>query len=324
MNFENNQSVVEKGEADAFKSASIPGTTEAWESGALGNSLAHARAVSNERTRDIDQALGLNHPRGKKQSADPTTTLSLEALLALAIQTIMLCNNAFNALPRTKQAEDLAVECGMLSASGAASDFIKKIKTDGVELGLSRRPSEFSELVCMAESFLEDVESGIADGTYLASDNPDLAKQRKAVDAAKNELELGELPTPGNFKIRKTIALRDAECYGGDSKVKKDFVIDIDSQIGSNGQLFFDIAPESGNLDDVLSLTAEINKLPGTDTATQCVHVHFDCDNLAFSIFKIANGMVVRPEAGVRLIETTLNDGAFAYVAEVTEHISCP
>lgn len=37
----------------------IPGTVEAWESGALGENLESARVVSQERAAEIDEALGL-------------------------------------------------------------------------------------------------------------------------------------------------------------------------------------------------------------------------------------------------------------------------
>lgn len=41
------------------KEATIEGTTEAWESGALGASLEHARVASPELTAEIDAATGL-------------------------------------------------------------------------------------------------------------------------------------------------------------------------------------------------------------------------------------------------------------------------
>lgn len=41
------------------KKSSIPGTVEAWESGALGKSDAHVRKTSEETASQIDEALGL-------------------------------------------------------------------------------------------------------------------------------------------------------------------------------------------------------------------------------------------------------------------------
>lgn len=122
-----------------------------------------------------------------------------------------------------------------------------------------------------------------------------------------------EIPT-GDLSFVRNIARRDAKCYGNDIDSAKNFVVDVKSRLDTGGNLFVDIAPESGNIDDMLSLTVEIGVLPGTDTPTQCVHVHQDVDSLAFSIFKMADSIMVRPEVGVRFIETLDDDGSFVYL----------
>ena len=43
-------------------------------------------------------------------------------------------------------------------------------------------------LLAMASSHLEDVESGLLDGTYNAEDNPDLNLQREAVKMFKDSV----------------------------------------------------------------------------------------------------------------------------------------
>ena len=46
----------------------------------------------------------------------------------------------------------------------------------------------------------------------------------------------------------------------------------------------------------------EVNSSPlGDATDVPCAHVHFDSDALAFSLFKIGNRVLMRPENGVTI-----------------------
>lgn len=75
---------------------------------------------------------------------------------------------------------------------------------------------------------------------------------------------------------------------------------DIDDQRETGGQAYITVGALEGDLDDMLSVTMEVNTNPlnGIDHVP-CAHVHFDGDNLAVSLFKIGNKILVRPETGV-------------------------
>lgn len=94
---------------------------------------------------------------------------------------------------------------------------------------------------------------------------------------------------------------------------QKNHEIAISDQRRSNGQLYVDIAPINGNVDDLLSATFEINKLPGTEDETQCMHLSFDGDNQAASFFKKGDSYIIRPEHNVTIRPIVLNNGAIGY-----------
>lgn len=76
--------------------------------------------------------------------------------------------------------------------------------------------------------------------------------------------------------------------------------LEIDDRRNASGQAFVTVGTLDGKLDDMISVTMEINTSPlnGIDQVP-CAHVHFDDDNLAASLFKIGDNILVRPEAGV-------------------------
>lgn len=83
--------------------------------------------------------------------------------------------------------------------------------------------------------------------------------------------------------------------------------IEIDDQRLTNGQLYVTVGCLEGNDSEMLSATFEINTLPGTTTSTECIHLHFDGDNLAASFFKQGDKIIVRPEQGVNILPIALN-----------------
>lgn len=94
---------------------------------------------------------------------------------------------------------------------------------------------------------------------------------------------------------------------------KRPFLMEITDQRAVNGQMYVDIAPESGNLDDIMSLCLEINCLPGDETDRQCAHLCFDGDSLAVSIFKDGDGYIVRPETNVGIQNVRLANSEMAW-----------
>ena len=75
---------------------------------------------------------------------------------------------------------------------------------------------------------------------------------------------------------------------------------DIADQRRTTGQAYITVGPLEGHVDEMLSVTMEINVNPlnGIDHVP-CAHVHFDGDSLAVSLFKIGDKILVRPETGV-------------------------
>ena len=104
--------------------------------------------------------------------------------------------------------------------------------------------------------------------------------------------------------------------YGGDDETGPEFEIQLTDQRVTNGQLYIDMAAKNGHVDDMLSLSLEISRLPGGTTDTQCAHLHFDGDNLAMSIFKQGDAYILRPETDVRITPTQLPNGEHGYILE--------
>lgn len=104
--------------------------------------------------------------------------------------------------------------------------------------------------------------------------------------------------------------------YHGDVPHKEDFTMAIDDQRLSNGQMYVDIASADGNLDNILSLSLEVNRLDGIDADMQCAHLHFDGENVAMSIFKKGDAYILRQETDVTIRPYTLPSGEAVYIME--------
>lgn len=94
------------------------------------------------------------------------------------------------------------------------------------------------------------------------------------------------------------------------------FECEIHDMRRTNGQVTVDIVPESGSPDDGLYTTFEINRLGGSKDECPCLHVAFDHDNMAFSLFKQGDKFILRPETGVEIRSTVLPDGEAAFIVE--------
>lgn len=108
----------------------------------------------------------------------------------------------------------------------------------------------------------------------------------------------------------------DSTRYCGDLDTSDHFLMEVTDQRQEHGRMFVDVATENGDMDDVMSVSLEINHLPGSKTDVQCMHVSFDPDNMAFSLFKQGDRYILRPEAGVELRPTVLPDGTSAFILE--------
>jgi|LakWasM116_HOW13_FD_contig_41_233141_length_2962_multi_16_in_0_out_0_3 hypothetical protein len=95
-----------------------------------------------------------------------------------------------------------------------------------------------------------------------------------------------------------------------------DFEIEVTDQRATNGQLFVDVGVVEGNIDDILSATFDIDKLPGTEISTQAMSLNFDCDVPAVKIFKKGDSYIIRPEHNVTIKPVQLHNGSIGYVLE--------
>lgn len=100
------------------------------------------------------------------------------------------------------------------------------------------------------------------------------------------------------------------------AKANGTFLMGITDKRSTNGQLFVDIAADGGDIDDLLSATFEVNRLPGAADDVQCMHLHFDESNLAVSIFKKGDTFIVRPETDVVIRDYVLPNGEQGYIIE--------
>lgn len=96
----------------------------------------------------------------------------------------------------------------------------------------------------------------------------------------------------------------------------KPFMIEINDQREMSGQCYIDVANTEGNVDDIMCVTVEVNRLPGSTDDVQCMHLAFDGDNLAASFFKQGDRYIIRPEAGVSIRNTVLPNGDAAFILE--------
>lgn len=155
-------------------------------------------------------------------------------------------------------------------------------------------PSDvLATLLDMANQHTQDIESGIEEGIYNADDNQDLAVKNAAISTAE-----ALVATRG----KSSVPVKYWDCYHSEYPTADTHQMDLDDQRESNGQMYVDVGSIEGHLDDMLGITVEVNTSPLDGiTHTACAHIHFDGDNLAVSLFKIGDKILVRPETGVTI-----------------------
>lgn len=76
--------------------------------------------------------------------------------------------------------------------------------------------------------------------------------------------------------------------------------LSVDDQRQSNGQMYADFFAHGAPLESQFAVTLEISEDPNGNRVP-CAHVHFDDNGLAFSLFKIGDKILLRPETDVAL-----------------------
>lgn len=214
-----------------------------------------------------------------------------------------------------------------------ANDTIENIAPTGRDGVVAVPASMLLALLDMAEQHVQDVELGVEDGTYDEDDNQDIAKKRELVNACKklsgcvlsvegNEMDQqsnGSLPlSQGNQTT--CLPVKHWDAYAIDETVMT-HEFEIDDHRNTSGQAFMTIAALGGNIDDLLSVSMEVNTNPanGIDQVP-CAHVHFDDDNLAVSLFKIGGNILLRPETGVVLLSAGKGNFMIKSMTEEVPH----
>lgn len=101
------------------------------------------------------------------------------------------------------------------------------------------------------------------------------------------------------FPVIESVKVMYWDCYGQDGMAMT-HQIDIDDQRLSNGQVYLTVGAIEGDPDDMLSVVAEVNTNPLTGVEhLPCVHVNFDGDGMAFSLFKLNDKILLRTETDV-------------------------
>lgn len=103
----------------------------------------------------------------------------------------------------------------------------------------------------------------------------------------------------------KSVQVKHWQAYGEGEAKPATHQIDIEDQRGVNGQVYLTVGAMDGALDDMISVVAEVNTNPVTGTdEVPCVHVSFDDDAMAFSLFKVGDKILLRLENDVTLTRT--------------------
>lgn len=166
-----------------------------------------------------------------------------------------------------------------------------------------------------------DPDDGICSGAYAVTKVPEDASQDDCMFTIENEqasiaevpghelCELGpKVSAPASVQVEHWASDLYRANSGRVRALEPVFEFEIEDKRASSGQAWLSLASRDSHVDDLLAVCMEVNSL-GDDTATQTAHVHFDSDNLAFSVFKRGDRYLLRPEAGVTLERTTLPSG---------------
>lgn len=132
-------------------------------------------------------------------------------------------------------------------------------------------------------------------------------------DAEWNWDDVYELLPPSNAEAR-TDAVKvshwDSATYThSDNEPRAEYTMRVSDQREASGQMFIDIEPIDGHVDDMgLGITLEVNNTPGDDQShVPCVHLSFGSGDLAVSLFQSGlDSFILRPETGVLIMSGTI------------------
>lgn len=108
----------------------------------------------------------------------------------------------------------------------------------------------------------------------------------------------------------------ESTSYKGELPAGDRFLMEVVDKREQTGQLFVDVGAEDGDIDDILTASFEISNLPGSRTHTQAMHLHFNDDEMAMTVFKQGGKYILRPETNVTIVPTVLPNGEHAFIVE--------
>lgn len=94
------------------------------------------------------------------------------------------------------------------------------------------------------------------------------------------------------------------------------FQMDVSDERLRTGQLFVDLGPENGNVDDCLHVSIEVTTIPD-GTHTQAVHIALDNGDNVISLFKQADKLILEPNGRLILDEIEHDQARRAYLLSV-------
>ena len=152
--------------------------------------------------------------------------------------------------------------------------------------------SDLDAVLKLAEQQVEDVRSGLEEGLYEAADNESHEVNKSLVERMRRLCEADQILSAVD------ISHWDSARYDGerDSDEPK-FKCEVTDYRQVEGRLLVDVRNDE-NSNDVLCLTVSVDTLPGTTRATQTLHVNFDDERLAFSIYKRGDGLELHTDTG--------------------------
>jgi len=74
------------------------------------------------------------------------------------------------------------------------------------------------------------------------------------------------------------------------------------------------LAPTSGNVDDVLGVAVEVDTLPGTTDRVQTVRLYMGGDDVALNIFFRNGKFMIEAGEGVEITPARLDNGARGWI----------
>lgn len=155
----------------------------------------------------------------------------------------------------------------------------------------------FSILLDMSSLHVDAIKKGIEKGTYKAIDEVDLSTKELALEKTKPIVQ-NHPHTSFTLSTSNLVDIVPVKCWNdyNDDKGAMTHQIDVDDRRATAGQIFVDVGALEGPVDDFFGVTLEVNANPlNSAEYIPCMHIHFDSDNCALSLFKIGDRILMRP-----------------------------